>query len=77
MQIQWKEKWLSFTHQNSTIRLHGVQDDAASANEITACHLIAMEKQEAVWGIVELYSVVSESDKVESSLPLEIQELII
>ena len=57
MQIQWKEKWLSFNHQNSTIRLHGVQDAVANVNEITLNQLIAMEKQDLVWGIVELYSV--------------------
>jgi len=50
MQIQWKEKWLSFNHQNSTIRLHGVQDAVATVNEITLNQLIAMEKQDLVWG---------------------------
>jgi len=55
MQIQWK-KWLSFIHQNSTIRLHGVQDVVATVNEITLNQLIAMDKQDSIWGIVEIYS---------------------
>jgi len=53
MQIQWKEKWLSFDHKNSTIWLHGVQDVVANVNEITLNQLIAMEKQDLVWGYCE------------------------
>lgn len=64
MQIQWKEKWLSFNHQNSTIQLHGVQDAVANVNEITLNQLIAMEQQDLVWGIVELYSVDQVADSV-------------
>jgi hypothetical protein len=76
MQIQWKEKWLSFNHQNSTIRLHGVQDADATINEITLNQLIAMEKQDSVWGIVELYSVTSDANSATPALQPEFQKLI-
>ena len=76
MQIQWKEKWLSFNHQNSTIRLHGVQDAGATVNEITLNQLIAMEKQDSVWGIVEIYSIEQSAKTVAQIVPLEIQELV-
>ena len=72
MQIQWKEKWLSFNHQNSTIRLHGVQDAVATVNEITLNQLIAMEKQDLVWGIVELYSIEQRAEPVAQALHPEI-----
>jgi len=76
MQIQWKEKWLSFNHQNSTIQLHGVQDDVAAVNEITLNQLIAMEKQDLVWGIAELYSAEQSAEPVAQTVPPEIQELV-
>ncbi|XP_066361411.1 uncharacterized protein [Miscanthus floridulus] len=76
MQIQWKEKWLSFNHQNSTIRLHEVQDAVANINEITLNQLLAMEKQYLVWGIVELYSVEQPAEPVAQALHPEIQELV-
>jgi len=76
MQIQWKEKWLSFSHQNSTIRLHGVQDAVVDVNAITVHQLIAMEKQDLVWGIVELYSIEQRAEPVAQALHPEIQELV-
>jgi hypothetical protein len=57
MQIQWKEKWLSFLYQGSTVKLQGIPDDTSTCQEITLNQLSALEKQDAVWGIVELYSV--------------------
>jgi hypothetical protein len=27
MQMEWKQKWLSFTHQGRTVKLKGITDD--------------------------------------------------
>ena len=48
----------------------------ATVNEITLNQLIAMEKQDLVWGIVELYSAEQSAETVAQTVPLEIQELV-
>jgi hypothetical protein len=74
MQIQWKEKWLSFQLQNSTVKLRGIPDGTSLCQEITLNQLTAMAKHNELWHIVELYSV--ESPVTQSELPHQLQQLI-
>ena len=48
----------------------------ATVNEITLNQLIAMEKQDLVWGIAELYSAEQSAEPVAQTVPPEIQELV-
>ena len=76
MQIEWKHKWLKFDYEGITIRLQGIQEDFFKIPEVTVNQLSAMEKDEAIWGAVAVYSVDSSSTVVVTPLPAEILELV-
>lgn len=76
MQIQWKEKWLSFQLQNSTVKLRGIPDDNSSCQEISLNQLVALTKHDAVWNIVELYTVDPVPVSSHNDLPQKLQQLI-
>lgn len=57
MQIEWKQKWLSFLHKGVPVTLHDIQDTSCNPAKITVNQLIAMEKDEVVWGMVQIYTV--------------------
>jgi hypothetical protein len=35
MQIEWKQKWLSFDHQGKSVKLQGIQETISSLQEVT------------------------------------------
>lgn len=75
MQIEWKNKWLSFNHEGQTVKLQGISNDHPSCSEVTVNQLQAMVKAESVWGIVQVYSM--DSDPPSSSeIPPPIQSLV-
>ncbi|CAD6236941.1 unnamed protein product [Miscanthus lutarioriparius] len=57
MQIQWKQKWLSFQYQQTKVKIQGIQGTTDKPQEVTLNQLLAMVKQEAMWGVVELHAV--------------------
>jgi hypothetical protein len=39
------------------VKLQGIQDTTPQAKEVTLNQLIAMDRDDSLWGIVQLYSV--------------------
>jgi hypothetical protein len=76
MQVQWKEKWLSFPYQESTVKLQGIPEAMLPVHEVFLNQLLAMEKHDEVWSIVELYAVDTVLDSGQLELLLAIQDLI-
>jgi hypothetical protein len=75
MQIEWKNKWLSFNHEGQTVKLQGISNDHPSCSEVTVNQLQAMVKAESIWGIVQVYSM--DSDPPASlEIPPPIQSLV-
>jgi len=75
MQIQWKDKWLSFNAQGHQVKLQGISDDVQPCTEVTLNQLSAMERDDAVWGIVQVYDVQPDLPS-KPKLPPEIQNII-
>jgi hypothetical protein len=75
MQIQWKQKWLSFNAQGHQVKLQGISDNVHSCPEVILNQLTAMEKDESVWGIVQVYSVQPETP-AQPEIPPAITTLI-
>lgn len=44
MQMDWKEKWLSFTVQDYTVKLQGIPNAVLPVHEISPSQLMALEK---------------------------------
>lgn len=75
MQIEWKNKWLNFTHQGQLIKLSGISDDPKTCPEVTVHQLTAMTKADAIWGVVEFYAAIADSE-VSTDVPPEITHLV-
>ena len=69
MQIQWKQKWLSFLYNGVPVTLHGIQDTPSKPFEIVVNQLLAMEKDEAIWGAVQVYAMETPTDSGMTPLP--------
>lgn len=76
MQIEWKQKWLSFLYKGVLVTLHGIVKTPCSIPEITVNQLMAMEKEEAIWGIVQLYNIDSSVTTSVAPLPKGFQQLV-
>jgi hypothetical protein len=74
MQVQWAEKWFSFVHHGKTIMLHGLGNSDGLCFHISGDQLYAMQKQDEIWCIIQLYDV--EEQQVSASLPLQIQAIV-
>ena len=73
--IQWKQKWLSFSHQGKIVKLHGIPDEPQAGPDITLHQLIAMTKVDALLGIIQVYAVEPEN-LTPTAIPPEITELV-
>lgn len=76
MNIEWKQKWLSFQHQGVQVKLHGIRDTSYVFSEITVHQLQAMTKHEAIWGMVQVYSVEPDQQSSPPLLPFQFQQLV-
>lgn len=76
MQIQWKQKWLSFQYKQAEVKIQGIQDTTDKPQEVTLHQLSAMVKQEAVWGVVELHAVDTTTPTNQLPLLPEVQDLV-
>lgn len=74
MQVQWAEKWLSFSHHGKIIKLQGLSDFDGKCSLISEDQLHAMQKQDEVFCIVQLYA--TKEQKESERLPLEIQAIV-
>lgn len=76
IQIEWKQKWLSFDYQGKNVKLQGIQDAPSAIQEVTVHQLSAMERTHQLYGMVEVYAVESDIQHSDSSLPPEISALV-
>jgi len=76
MNIEWKEKWLSFQYQGTQITLHGIKDTSCAAPEITVNQLLGMEKSQSIWGMVQLFNIAPDSVQQPAAIPFQIQQLV-
>lgn len=74
MQVQWAEKWLSFPHNGKNIQLKGIGDISDTIHQISGDQLHAIQKQDDIWCMVQLYAV--EEQKKFGELPPKIQEIV-
>lgn len=75
MQMEWKQKWLSFTHQGRTVKLKGITYDLQTCPTVTLNQLSALAKTDNIWSVVQVYAV--ESDNVTKPVvPVEITKLV-
>lgn len=51
MEVDWKEKWLSFIHQEQKIQLFGLQPDLSSYLVITATEVMQLQDVDQLWSI--------------------------
>jgi hypothetical protein len=54
------------------VKLQGIQDTTPQPKEVTLSQLIAMDRDDSLWGIVQLYSVEPTQPHPVSILTLEV-----
>lgn len=74
MEVDWKEKWLSFMYQDKKVQLCGLQPDLSSCPIITAMEVLQLQAADQLWGIWKLFQL--ESHQISSSWPAELHDLI-
>lgn len=65
MEVQWVEKWISFLYQGKKIKLQGLKDRIENGPPISGDQLYAMQKQEDIWCVVQVYAIESPEQQVE------------
>lgn len=58
------------------MKLQGIQDTTPQPKEVTLSQLIAMDRDDSLWGIMQLYSVEPTQPHPVSILTLEVQKLV-
>lgn len=56
--------------------MQGIQDKIPSAPEITLHQLTAMDRDETVWGVIQIYAMEHSVPPNETALPVAIQNLV-
>jgi len=74
MEVNWKEKWMSFDYQGSKALLQGILPQVLNCMEITSQELSVLERTDQLWCLVELHSV--DVSKSMFTRPPEVQQLI-
>lgn len=57
MQVQWAQKWLSFSHNGVKVQLQVITDAANKLSFTSSDQLNALLKHDEVWCVVQLYAV--------------------
>jgi hypothetical protein len=77
MQMEWKQKWLSFTMQDQVVKLQCIPDVVLPIHEITCNQLLSLYKNNYIWQMVELYLVESPFGSLPvDPLPVEMAQLV-
>jgi len=56
MEINWKDKWLSFDYQNESVKLQGIVPENVHC-ELISKELATLESQDKIWCVLELQTV--------------------
>ncbi|CAN6234028.1 unnamed protein product [Urochloa humidicola] len=75
MKVHWGQKWLQFWYMGSKVKIQGLinQDNCPS---ISADQLKAMQHQDDIWCIVQLYAVEDTPAPGSVTIPPEVQQLV-
>lgn len=76
MNMQWAEKWFSFSLRGQQIKLQGLKVELDSCRVISGDHLYSMQKQDEIWCIVEVYSVEVQIKENKPQVPVLLQKLV-
>jgi len=74
MQVQWAEKWFSFSHQGRNIKFSGIQEFDGKCQVIDGDQLVALHKQDEIWCIVHIYAM--EENITNEHIPPELQAVL-
>lgn len=74
MEVDWKEKWMSFQYQGSKATLQGINPFIGKCETITNRDLATLIDQDKLWCLVEIQAV--PAPKTSESLPSEVQALV-
>ncbi|XP_062187935.1 uncharacterized protein LOC133891241 [Phragmites australis] len=74
MNIDWVAKWISFNHKGTDIKLQGISASSLHCHSIDDHTLLKLERNDDIWCVVQLYSVLSIA--VQEELSAEIRTLV-
>ena len=74
MEVNWKEKWMSFDYQGGKALLQGILPQVLNYLEMTSQGLSVLERTDQLWCLIELYYV--DVSKSMFTKPPEVQQLI-
>jgi len=74
MEVNWKEKWMSFEYQGDKALLQGITSKILQCPLISRSELSALEIQDKLWCLLELQP--AEKDKAMVTRPPEVQQII-
>lgn len=74
MEMNWKEKWMSFDYQGSKALLQGILPQVQSCQEITSHELSVLENQDQLWCLLTLQPV--HITQAMCASPPEVQQLV-
>ncbi|CAN6301690.1 unnamed protein product, partial [Urochloa humidicola] len=76
MKVHWAFKWLSFQYKGEKIKLQGLCPNITQCSQISEAKLQALQKQDEIWCIVQVYSVEDQDTAIASNLPTAMQQLV-
>jgi len=74
MEVNWKEKWMSFDNQGSKALLQGILPQVQSCQEITSHELSVLENQDQLWCLLTLQPV--DITQAMCTSPPEVKQLV-
>jgi hypothetical protein len=74
MEVNWKDKWMSFDYQGSKAVLQGITPQIQSYQEISPHELTVLEHQDQLWCLLALQPI--DTSKAMYTRPPEVQQLV-
>jgi hypothetical protein len=75
MKVHWKDKWMSFVHNDTQVTLQGLVPQLAECSVIDGGQLQHLQKNDELWSILQLYAVGPEESKDNTEWPADISQL--
>ncbi|CAN6338981.1 unnamed protein product [Urochloa humidicola] len=76
MKVQWAQKWLSFRYKGQKIKLQGLLPSFNHCMLITEDQFYAMQRDDDIWCVVQVYSAEEQTPHNELLLSSQIQQLV-
>lgn len=75
MYVHWVQKWLSFDYDGRKVTIQGLQNNDQQCLPITGDQLYAMQKEEDIWCVVQVYKMEDSHESV-NAICAEIQKIV-